>query len=87
MVKLLVLRLILIRIFLSTLILLRERINFFDLTHVKDFDELNKLLNFDKGGLQATVIVLELPEFDPPKRLPTDFSGFKARGLDFTTCL
>ncbi|MCC7574088.1 hypothetical protein KO361_00650 [Candidatus Woesearchaeota archaeon] len=64
--------------------LLRERINFVDLTN-KKFDELNDFLLFDKRGAFGDCVVLDLPSLEPPKRLPTDFSGFKARGLDFTT--
>ena len=65
--------------------ILRERISFFDFSHVKDFVELNKLLNFEPKGSLGKEIVLELPDLGPPTRLPTDFSGFKARGLDFTS--
>ncbi len=65
--------------------LLKERINFKDLTHIKNFDELNKHLKFEKKGSKGDNIILPLPELEPPRRLPTDFSGYRARGLDFTT--
>ena len=64
--------------------LLRERINFVDLTHIKNFKLLNKELRFPKKGAHGENIHLELPVLGSPKRSPTDFSGFKARGLNFT---
>jgi hypothetical protein len=64
--------------------LIRKRITFVDLTHIK-FDELNKHLSFEKKGPMDENIILPLPKLNPPKRIPTDFSGFKARGLEFTT--
>ena len=65
--------------------ILRDRINFIDLTNIKNFEEINQKIEFEKKGPKGENIVLQLPKIEPPKRLPTDFSGFKARGIDFTT--
>ncbi|MFP4568010.1 MAG: hypothetical protein ACLFN8_03625 [Candidatus Woesearchaeota archaeon] len=65
--------------------LLRKRINIIDLRELTNFNEINNHLNINKKGPQGENIILELPKLTPPKRLPTDFSGFKARGIDFTT--
>jgi hypothetical protein len=64
---------------------IRKRINFVDLTHIKKFEELNFHLNFPIKGATGENIILPLPKLEPPRRLPTDFSGYKARGINFTT--
>lgn len=64
---------------------LQERINFVDLTHIKKFEEINQHLNFPKKGPKGKNTELPLPQLETPIRLPTDFSGHKARGLTFTT--
>lgn len=64
--------------------LLQSRIQLTDLTS-KKLDELNKFLKTKNKGPKGEIIKLPLPHIPPPKKLPTDFSGFKARGLNFTS--
>jgi hypothetical protein len=64
--------------------ILKDRINLIDLTN-NETEQINKELKFKKKGPKGPNIILPLPELEPPRRLPTDFTGFKARGIDFIT--
>ncbi len=65
--------------------LLQNRIDLIDLTHLNDFTKINETLQIKNKGPLGPDIKLPLPNITPPSRRPTDFSGFKARGLNFTS--
>ena len=65
--------------------LLRGRIKLIDKRKLKDFSKLNNVLDTTSNlKPKGKEIVLSLPKISPPKRYPTDFSGFKIRGNTFS---
>ncbi len=65
---------------------LRRRVQIHDLRKIKDFEELDLYLkSMPKKNKEGEKIIIALPDVNPPRRFPTDFSGFKARGKDFYT--
>ncbi|MCF7872355.1 DUF4346 domain-containing protein [Candidatus Woesearchaeota archaeon] len=63
--------------------IIRKRVKLVDLRDISidEVDrELTKLKTLECSGEE---ILIDLPEIQPPIRYPTDFSGFKIRGIDF----
>lgn len=65
---------------------IRNRVKLHDLRKITDFKELDvELEKIQKKDKKGERIIIPLPDVTPPRRFPTDFSGFKARGKDFYT--
>ena len=63
---------------------LRRRVKLHDLRTILDFKEVDKYLqSLPKKEKNGELIIIPLPDVNPPRRFPTDFSGFKVRGKDF----
>ncbi|MCF7866276.1 DUF4346 domain-containing protein [Candidatus Woesearchaeota archaeon] len=63
--------------------IIRDRVCLVDLrnTNLNDLNE--ELLKLNKLNGKGEEIIIDLPDIKPPIRYPTDFSGFKIRGMDF----